>query len=133
MTLLPEICSVGQIWNTVCMTYHQSVSRNTKFKIDDSRARYISIRSNMDFCIDDLNSEGAYDYYIVHSYTKTYRLTTCSIGQIRTCMADVSSEGVNKIDDSRARNMFSMSNIDYFMADIYHQTDSISIYKKVQN
>jgi len=37
----------------VLLTYHQkeSMSRNTKFMTDDSRARYICFRSNMYFCI----------------------------------------------------------------------------------
>jgi len=39
-----------QICTTVRLTYHQkeSMGRNIKFMIDDSWARYMSVRSNMD-------------------------------------------------------------------------------------
>ena len=58
-TNLLEICLLGQICNTLWLTYHQkeSIVIYKKFKIEYSFTRNMSIKSNMQYSMADVSSE----------------------------------------------------------------------------
>jgi hypothetical protein len=89
---VPEICSVGQIWTTLCLMKHQKKSMRTYSKLP------------FDYSLSDETSEGVYDYVNKVNVQKLFGQDVQQvILELTICMVDETLE-VYESDSTRRRN-----------------------------